>query len=68
MMNLNCYLYDHDFVLTNQDQVIVSVTLWEIYCELFKARLIPSVGSLGTRKLTQGCNELIFISKNAGVL
>lgn len=51
IMNLNVYLYDHDFVLLNQDQVIVSVTLWEIYCDLFKSRLISSVGSLGTRKL-----------------
>lgn len=55
-MNLNIYLYDHDFGLTNQDQSIVSVTLWEIYGDLNKARLISSVGSLGTRKRLKGCN------------
>lgn len=60
-MNLNFYLYDHDFVLSNQDQVIVSVTLWEIYCDLFKSRLISSVCSLGTRKLKKGCYERILV-------
>lgn len=64
-MNLNFYLYDHDFVLSNQDQVIVSVTLWEIYCDLFKSRLISSVCSLGIRKLKKGCYERIFISENS---
>lgn len=50
-MNLSIYVYDHEFDLTKQDQVIVSETLWKIYGDMFRAILISSVGTVGKRKL-----------------